>query len=94
MSIHNGKSMLALFLLTIYDKILLAVRKEFFFYKKLIRLESEQIKYAWSVYPSIPLFSAFHLPYFIVCLIAAATVVVKNVVTLFPVVTSNSYFDV
>ena len=91
---RNVKYILTLFLLTLYNKILQALCKEFFFYKKLHHLESGKTEYLWSVYPSIPLFSPLHLPYFILCLIATVMVIVINVVTLFPQVfgeTCNSY---
>ena len=94
MSGQNSKSILALFLLTLYNKFLLAICKEFFFYKNLIYLEGDNTEHVWSVYPSIPLFSSPHLPYFVICLIAAAMVIVINVVALFSAVlkeTCNSY---
>ena len=91
LSTHNGKSTLLLIIFISYNKAVIALCKEFFYYKRLIFLENARTQLVWSVYPSVSLFNSLHLPYFIFCLTLTVLVIIMILFTLFPSVFGKLY---
>ena len=82
MTQHNGNVIVSIILLMCCNKIV-ASCQTLLLYNHLSYLESGKSKYLWSVHPSIPLFDAKYLLYFLFCLILIIVLLMFNISIVF-----------
>ena len=75
---HNGNVITSIILLMCCNKIIAACQS-LLLYNHLSYLENGKSKYLWSAYPSIPVFDAKYLLYFLFCLILIIVLLMINI---------------
>ena len=77
---QDGNAIMGIMILMCSNKVIVACQN-LFLYNRFSYLKSDESKYLWSIYPSIPLFDTYYLLYFLFTLVLVIALIIFNIMT-------------